>query len=339
MTASPACETYRGLPSNARSCFRWTFWLPFATVGLGRMLVAASNEAGSYRFSGRIFLPQEISLIRDVVATCTGVSRKELANTISELVGWTRPGGSLKEPECLAVLERLEAAGLLTLPAKQQTRPVGSLTSVPCTARGEPGAPLTGRVDAYAPIRLQRVQCPDERQLFRELVGRYHYLSYRVPFGAHLQYLVSISTPVPTTVGCVQFSSSAWRMRARDAWIGWDEATRARQLSRVVSNSRFLLLPWVHIQNLASATLGMVLQQLPADWQARYGVTPLLVETLVDPARHTGGCYRAANWIELGETAGRGRDDQQHHRHGARPKRVFVYPLTRDAVVRLRSQG
>ena len=164
-------------------------------------------------------------------------------------------------------------------------------------------------------------------------------MSYRVPFGAHLQYLVSISTPVPTTVGCVQFSSAAWRMRARDAWIGWDEATRARHLARVVSNSRFLLLPWVHIQNLASATLGMVLHQLPADWQVRYGVTPLLVETLVDPARYTGGCYRAANWIEVGETAGRGRDDRQHHRHGARPKRVFVYPLTRDAVVRLRSRG
>ncbi len=304
-----------------------------------RRAAAVSNEAGSYRFSGRIFLPQEIALICDVVATCAGVSRKELANTISELLGWTRPGGSLKEPECLAVLEGLEAAGLLTLPAKQQTRPVGSGTSVPRTARGQPGAPLVGRVDAYAPVRLQRVQRPDERRLFRELVGRYHYLSYRVPFGAHLQYLVSISTPVPTTVGCVQFSSAAWRMRARDTWIGWDDGTRGQRLSRVVSNSRFLLLPWVHIQNLASATLGLVLRQLPADWQARYGVTPLLVETLVDPARYTGGCYRAANWIEVGKTSGRGRDDRQHHRHGARPKRVFVYPLTPDAVGRLRGRG
>src|SRR5438445_10449785 len=116
---------------------------------------AVTNEAASYRFHGRIFTAQDVALIREVVETCVGVSRKELANTISELLGWTRPGGSLKEPECLAVLERLEAAGLLTLPAKQQTRPVGSVTSVPRTARGEPGAPLTGRVDAYAPVRLQ----------------------------------------------------------------------------------------------------------------------------------------------------------------------------------------
>jgi hypothetical protein len=286
-----------------------------------------------------MFLAPEIALIREVVATCGGLSRKELANTISELVGWTRPGGALKEPECLAVLARLEAAGLLTLPAKQPTRPVGSGTAVPRTARGEPGAPLTGRVDAFAPVRLERVQHVETRQLFRELVGRYHDRGYRVPFGAHVQYLVSVSTPAPTVVGGLQFSSAAWRMRARDRWIGWDDATRARHLPQVVTNSRFLLLPWVHLHNLASATLALALRRLPADWEAQYGVTPLLVETLVDPARYTGGCYRAANWVEVGETAGRGRDDRQHARHGARPKRVWVYPLARDAVTRLRGRG
>jgi Domain of unknown function (DUF4338) len=298
--------------------------------------MAVPNEALCWRFSGRSFRAQEIALIREVVDTCAGLSRKELANTISELLGWTRPGGGLKEPECLAVLKRLEAADLLTLPAKQQTRPKGSVTAVPHTTRGEPGVPLTGRLDTWAPVRLQPVQDGEERQLFRELVGRYHYLGYRVPFGGHLQYLVSISQPAPTVVGCLQFSSAAWRMRARDVWIGWDDATRARQLVHVVSNSRFLLLPWIRIQNLASATLGQALRRLPADWQARYGVAPLLVETVVDPARYAGSCYRAANWVEVGETAGRGRDDRHHRRHGAWPKRVFVYPLTRDAVARLR---
>jgi hypothetical protein len=298
-----------------------------------------SGEAGQYRFSGRIFGAQEIALIRDVVATCAGVSRKELANTISELLRWTRPGGALKEPECLAVLARLEADGLLTLPPKHQTRPVGSVTSVPCTARGEPGLPLRGRVEAFAPVQVQRVQTADARTLFRELVGRYHYLRYKVPFGAQLQYLVSIAKPVPTVVGGVQFSSAAWRLRARDTWIGWDDARRVRYLPQVVNNSRFLLLPWLRIQNLASTALALALRQLSVDWQAQYGVTPLLVETFVDPARYSGGCYRAANWVDIGETAGRGRDDRQHHRHGARPKRVFVFPLTRDAVVRLRGQG
>ena len=105
------------------------------------------------------------------------------------------------------------------------------------------------------------------------------------------------------------------------------------------NESRLVLLPWVHIQNLASATLARALRHLPVDWQAQYGVTPLLVETLVDPARYTGGCYRAANWVEIGETSGRGRDDRQHRRHGSRPKRVFVYPLRRDARARLRGEN
>lgn len=292
----------------------------------------------SYRFSGKIFTAQEVALIREVIETCSGVSRKELANTISELLGWTRPGGSLKERECREFLERLEARGLLALPAKQKTRPVGSKTTVPRTARGEPGAPVTGRVEDFAPVVLQMVHRSDERLLFRELVGRHHYLGYAVPFGAHLQYLVSVSKPTPTVVGCLQFSSGAWRMRARDSWIGWDDGTRARQLPRVVSNSRFLLLPWVHIQNLASATLGLALRRLPRDWQARYGVEPLLVETLVDSTRYSGGCYRAANWVILGDTTGRGRDDRAHQRHGASRKRLLVYPLTRDAVTRLRGR-
>ncbi len=291
----PLSEKTRVLtPAGRPVTFRWTFLLSFATVGLRRN-AAVTNEGDGYSVSGRIFRAPEIALMREVVATCGGLSRKELANTISELLGWTRPGGALKEPECLAL--------------------------------------------AYAPVRVERVHDPAQRRLFRELVGRYHDLGYRVPFGAQLQYLVSIAQPMPTVVGCLQFSSAAWRMRARDAWIGWDDATRARHLPQVVSNSRFLVLPWIHIQNLASATLALALRRLPADWQAQYGVTPRLVETLVDPARYTGGCYRAANWVEVGETAGRGRDDRQHARHGAWPKRVFVYPLARDAIARLRGRG
>jgi hypothetical protein len=301
---------------------------------------AVANTEGSndFRCSGRIFPPAEIALIREVVATCRGLSRKELANTISELVGWTRANGSLKEAECLALLGRLEAAGLLTLPEKQQTRPLGSVTSIPHTAEGAPGLPLSGRVESFAPVCVERVTELAARQRFRELINRYHPLGYRVPFGAHLEYLVWISRPERNVVGCVQFSSAAWRMEVRDRWIGWDDAMRARHLQRLANNSRFLLLPWIHIQNLASATLAGVLRLLPGDWQAQYGVRPLLVETLVDPAQYSGGCYRAANWLELGQTSGRGREDRQHRRHGARPKRVFVYALKGDALARLRGE-
>jgi len=301
---------------------------------------AVANPGGSngLHFSGRIFPASEIALIREIVASCRGLSRKELANTISELVGWTRANGLLKEAECRVLLERLEAAGLLRLPAKQQTRPVGSVTSIRHTAEGEPGMPLMGRVEDFAPVSIERVTDSRARQRFRELVDRYHPLGYKVPFGAHLEYLIWITQPVPTGVGCLQFSSAAWRIAVRDHWIGWGDARRARHLPQVVNNSRFLLLPWVHIHNLASATLARVLRCLPEDWQAQYGVTPLLVETFVDAAQYSGACYRAANWVELGETSGRGRDDRQHRRHGAQPKRVLVFPLRRDARAQLRGE-
>lgn len=285
---------------------------------------------------GRMFTAAEIALICEVVAGCGGLSRKELANTISELLDWRRANGSLKEPECLQLLERLEGQGLLRLPAKRQTKPAGSSTAIPHTEAGQAGAPLSGPLEAFAPVSVERVASAEARQRFRELIDRHHPLGYKVPFGAHLEYLVWIQQPVPTVAGCLQFSSAAWRIQARDQWIGWDDSTRARHLQQVVNNSRFLLLPWVRIKNLASATLAQAVRCLSADWQAQYGVTPLLVETFVDAARYSGVCYRAANWVEIGHTSGRGRQDRRHRLHGAQPKRVFVYRLRRDAQARLR---
>ena len=295
-------------------------------------------DSDDFRCGGRMFTASEIALICEVVATCRGLSRKELANTISELLGWRRANGSLKEAECILLLARLQAQGLLQLPAKQQTRPAGSVTSIPHTDAGQAGVALSGSLEMFAPVCVERVTDGEARQRLRELVGRYHPLGYKVPFGAHLQYLVWIGRPEPAVAGCLQFSSAAWRIQARDRWIGWDDSTRARHLQQVVNNSRFLLLPWVQIKNLASATLAQALRCLPADWQAQYGITPLLVETFVDAARYSGGCYRAANWVEVGQTSGRGRQDRQH-RHSSQPKRVFVYRLRRDAPARLRGDS
>jgi hypothetical protein len=123
-------------------------------------------------------------------------------------------------------------------------------------------------------------------------------------------------------------------MKARDQWIGWDDARRAAGLQQIVNNSRLLVLAQIH--NLASAMLARTLRRLPADWQRQYGITPLLVETLVDRKRFHGGCYRAANWIELGETSGRGRMDRANERHGAAVKTILVYPLVKNAARRLR---
>jgi hypothetical protein len=279
---------------------------------------------------------ERLALIREVVESCSGLSRKELAQTVCELVGWRRASGRLKALECVRLLEELEEAGALVLPAKQPARPLGSRTRIPVTAGGDPGSEIAGEVGDLEPIEVEEVRTPGHALLFRELVGRHHYLGYAVPFGAQVRYLVYASRPERAVVGCLQFSSPAWRMAVRDVWIGWDDVTRQRNLQRVVSNSRFLILPWVRVKNLASKVLSQAARRVVLDWPRRYGVEVLLVETLVDPSRFRGDCYRAANWISLGETSGRGRMDREHVRHGVSPKAVLVYPLVKDAARRLR---
>ena len=176
------------------------------------------------RFSGRAFSAREMTLIGEIVRDCSGLSRMELARTVCELLRWRRPNGKLKARECREFLERLDADGTVVLPDKRRGRATGSVTRVPRTAAGEPGRPLDGTVRDVGPLRVELVRAPAERLLFRELVGRYHYLGHTVPFGAQLRYLVFASRPARAVVGCLQFSSPAWRMAARDRWVGWDES-------------------------------------------------------------------------------------------------------------------
>jgi hypothetical protein len=289
-----------------------------------------------WSFCGRPVTRRQIELIREVAGNYPALSRTELAQTVCELLGWKRPAGGLKWRECLDLLSRLEADAVVELPAKQVRRPVGSKTHIPVTAGGDPGAELTSEVGEISPISLERVREERDRLLFRELIGRHHYLGYAVPFGARLQYLVYASRPQRQVVGCLQLSSPAWRMSRRDAWIGWSDEQRQRNLQRIVNNSRFLILPWVRVKNLASVILSRAMRCVEADWEEQYAVRPVLVETLVDGQRYAGGCYRAANFVNLGETTGRGRMDREHRKEGLAPKSLWVYPLHPDAVQRLR---
>ena len=157
-----------------------------------------------------------------------------------------------------------------------------------------------------------------------------------MPFGANLRYLVRSERAPEKVLACLLWSSPAWRMAARDSWIGWDDGERGRNLQLIVNNSRFLILPWVRVKGLASKILGACARQLPVDWERLYGYRPLLLETLVDGARFKGTCYRAANWIHLGQTSGRGRMDRKHAAHGEAVKDLYVYPLCRHVEQRLR---
>ena len=255
-----------------------------------------------------------------------------------ELLEWKRPGGGLKGRECRDLLERLESQGVLALPAKKSQGAIQSRKSTAPAGDEQAYSELTGSVEEFTPINVELVQSRGQRQLFKELVSRYHYLGYAMPYGARLQYLCYVGRPRREVVGCMQFSSPAWRMKLRDQWIGWDDVTRGRSLQHIVNNSRFLVL--AKIRNLASMLLSCALRRLRTDWQKLYGEDPWLVETLVDRKRFHGGCYRAANFIVLGETSGRGRMDRAHQRHGAEVKTLMVYPLVRHAGRRLReAQG
>jgi hypothetical protein len=180
-------------------------------------------------------------------------------------------------------------------------------------------------------LRLALID-PSHSALYRQYIERYHYLGYRTPVGAHLRYFVYSAQG--QILACLLWSSPAWKMAARDRWIGWTPDQRARHLQFIVNNSRFLILPWVQVKNLASAILARSTHQLPQDWSRHYGYTPLLLETLVDTTRFNGTCYRAANWIALGQTTGRGRMDT-HHTTQAALKQIFVFPLHRRVQQRL----
>jgi hypothetical protein len=292
-------------------------------------------EAG-VEASGRRFTPDEVRLVVEVVERFPKLSRSELAQTLCELLDWKRASGRLKGREARDLLTALERRALLRLPEKRAGRPPGREAHIPCSAVGDAQPLLAVRLDQVRPVSLHVVRSAAEHALFRELVGRHHYLGFATPFGAHLRYLVRSGG---TVLGCLQYSSAAWRLAARDHFVGWSERARRSNLPRVLQQSRFLMLPWVRVPHLASHALALSTRRIGPDWQQKYGVRPLLVETLVDPARFGGTCYRAANWVWLGETSGRGRMDRAHARHGRAPKLLFVYPLARRACAALRRES
>jgi hypothetical protein len=288
-------------------------------------------------FSGRTFSVEELGLIQTLTRDCAGLPRTELAYTLCELLDWRRPTGKLKNHEGRLLLEALERKGFVALPPLWAAQAHRGPRTPPRSAQGAPASALVGALRAVAPLRLELV--PPGRtgpsRLWRELIGRYHYLGERVPVGATLRYFVRSARAPEQLLACLGWSSAAWRIAVRDRWIGWSETQRRQALPYVVNNSRFLILPWVHVPDLASHLLARCARQLPVDWETRYGVRPLLLETLVDPARFRGTCYRAANWLCLGPTVGRGRMDRANVLTGAAPKLLYVYPLGRAVQQRL----
>ena len=286
-------------------------------------------------FCGRSFSISEVEMMHEVVAQCSALSLTEISRTLCELLAWKRPNGKLKNHECRLLLERLRDQGQISLPRVQPCGGRGPRRAR-LTGRSDPPPEITGSAGEFEPLTLtvlgaeRKADC----RLWAEYVERYHYLGHRVPVGASLRYFVRSPRYPEQVLACLLWSSAAWKMAARDRWIGWSAEQRARNLPFIVNNSRFLLLPWVRVKGLASKILGHSAHQLPDDWERLYGYRPLLLETLVEAERFRGTCYRAANWLALGRTQGRGRMDREH-RSALRPKLLFVYPLCRNVQQRL----
>jgi hypothetical protein len=292
-------------------------------------------------FGGREFSCADLELIRQITSDFSTLGITEISRTACELLEWKRPNGGLKNLECRRLIEHLAGQGFVELPARRGAGAPGP-RQVARTARGAWQAEIAGPAGDYEPLDWEVVRGAaadpgGHHALFKELLDRHHYLGYRVPFGASLRYLVRSERAPENVLACLLWSSPAWKMAARDAWIGWSDPQRQRNLPYLVTHSRFLILPWVRVKGLASKLLAECARRLPRDWEERYGYRPLLLETLVAAERFRGTCYRAANWIYLGQTTGRGRMDREHAAHGAAVKDIYVYPLCRNVQSRLQS--
>lgn len=280
----------------------------------------------SLRFCGRLITGPELELIGEMARDYSGLAVTEMARTICELLEWKRANGRLKDQECRQLLEYLRDQGWVQLPPVRNSGPRGP-RQIQLSEASAPQARVEGSAGEFEPLELRVVESRAESQLWTELIERHHYLGYRVPVGANLRYLVRSGQRDRSVLACLLWSSPAWKMAARDQWIGWNAEQQARNLQLVVNHARFLVLPWVRVQGLASKILAQSARQLPIDWEPRYGYRPLLLETLVDTQRFRGTCYRAANWIYAGQTSGRGRMDREHKTHGQAIKDIYLYPL------------
>jgi hypothetical protein len=280
------------------------------------------NGTRSITQCGRKVIDTEIEQIRETVDLCWRLSRYELAQTIAENLGWYTASGSLKVDACSKLLEKLQAEGVLQLPAKRVlSKP--NKRSIPITERTAPVADIDCKLKQLEYVTLQVVSEPQDIKLWQEYVSRYHYLGYKKPFGFYLYYFIGSDRGI---LGCVLFSGATKSIGVRDRWIGWTPAQRLRNLAWVINNSRFLIFPWVKVANLASHVLGQIDKQIRAHFNHRWGFCPVLLETFVDPQHYSGSCYKAANWRYLGMTTGSGLVRKgKSYRTSA--KKVFVKPL------------
>ena len=275
-------------------------------------------------YRGRPITSGDLATIRALLAATPRLSRRALSFAVCDAWHWRQPNGTPCEAICRGLLLWLHRAGHIELPAPQWTtrkawRPRTSALPVLIDT-----TPIAMLLRALGPLVIHQVRRTPDEALFNSLLAQYHYLGYQQPVGEHLKYLV-VAADRP--VACVAWASAPRHLGPRDRFIGWSAEARRRNVRLLAYNTRFLILPWVTVPHLASHVLGRMAAMLSPEWQRIYGHPIYFLETFIDPARCRGTCYRAANWIVLGRTTGRG-----HHAPTKQPtrpiKEVLGYPLT-----------
>lgn len=277
------------------------------------------------KYRGRLVSSEDILYIRELIAADPRQSRRTLSKKLCETWGWRQTNGAPCDMICRGLLLMLDRAGQITLPS------VAYVRHNPLAARARPApvlidtSPVAGQLADVQPLEFEQVRRSGDEPLFNSLLEEHHYLGYEQPVGEHLKYLVWAQG---RPLACLAWSSAPRHLGSRDRYIGWSGEARRRNIRFIAYNTRFLILPWVKVPNLASYILSRMAGRLSADWERIYGHPIYFVETFVDPERFRGTCYRAANWVLLGRTTGRGKDDQTNRPN--RPiKEVLGYPLTR----------
>jgi len=273
---------------------------------------------------GRVVTAEDVEFIRRLIAAHPEASRRVLSQLLCEAWNWVQPNGRRRDMVCRGLMLALDRAEHISLP------PVRMVVPNPLARHARPSPcrlewpPVEGTVAAIGPLEFRQVRRTAAEPLFNGLIEAHHYLGYTQPVGEHLKYLVYAQR---TPVACLAWSSAPRHLGPRDRFIGWSAQARRRNIRFVAYNLRFLILPWVAVDHLASHLLGRMAKVLVQDWERVYGHPVYFLETFVDPARFRGTCYRAANWIWLGRTTGRGKDAPTSK--PTRPvKDVLGYPLT-----------
>jgi hypothetical protein len=287
---------------------------------------------------GREITPEDLFQIKLVIDKNWNKGRTFISKQLCQIWNWQYENGSLKDQVCRILLRKLEAQGLITLPppliraGKNNDRRHLCIPEYPSEFNQ---SPLEGKLNDFAPVTLEMVRRGVRDPLWNYLVRKYHYQGLKVLVGAHLKYMAFIKEQ---PVACVSFSSSVFRIRCRDEYIGWDYESRNRNICHIVNNSRFLILPWIRIRNLASHLLSRCSKELAKDWDRIYGQSVYLVETFVDRTRFQGTCYKAANWNFVGKSKGNAKKQGRFYYHGNQ-KDVYLYPLSKDFRDQLNKRG